>query len=728
MDDDLARRAAQATPEAPEDIGNDDLAQRAKGKTIKTSAGTRAEAAADTDWWSKHATAPLSLTPGAGAIESGVSMVTGFGAKVASDVMGLAATAYDALSGNVDDSDVPGFQRSIQEKYTYQPRSASGQAINQVLGLPGQAVRAVGKPIAKQAGAGAAALGFPEPVASGIERGTQEFVEQAPNLVGGVAPKVIPKIFRKAEPLPPEAPPPKVGTPQEAVNKAYEAEPTSQGAARVPPDISQLPKPFQESVATAARNGPINTEAMDRHIEAQSLPVPIDLREAQATRDAQGFSDEKNMRGDPDTRGVLAESDAKQNAQLVDNIQEIRREATPNAVQRSNVEHGQAAIDEIKTMDNARMDAISGKYKKLADANGGNMPVDGTTWVDNADAALAKANREDYVPGPVRKIMDKVKDAGGEMSFDNFENYRSILADEIRKADRAGDGSTSYAVGLVRKALDDIPMTGPKAAQYRALADDARQAAAARFEDIKRIPAYKAVVNDNVARVNGRHQVGEASPLANNFMDRYFLGSGDAASTANISRTRGIMGKNENFADAIEGSALNKLRDSAGVDANGIGKFQSASYIKARKAMDAKADVLLPKSAEVTQRLSNVSRNINEQPPGSFVNNSSTDIANARRGAQAEAAQARAKGATPFSTAANIGTSALAAKLGPIGGAAKTMGEVFLRNRAAAKAAAQSVAEKEAIAAEKLKWANEVTAPGAGLNKARGASSSVSRP
>lgn len=659
----------------------------------------------------------IDYVPGLGLAETGLSMASGAIMKPVSDIAGLAATGYDIATGNKDPQGGE-FRDYLREKYTYQPRSMTGQAGAQIASLPGRAVHAVATPIADVAGRFANAVGAPQAVSEGVQRGTQELLEQAPNFVGAEgATRLIPKAFRKTEPPPAPAPKPAPDTPQDVVNKAYAQSPQSTGAAKVPPDITQLPKPFQESVAAAAKNGPIHNEALERHIEAQSLPVPIDLREAQATRDAQGFSDEKNMRGDPDTRNILVESDAKQNAQLVDNIQEIRREATPNTVQRSNVEHGQAAIDDIKTMDNARMNAISAKYKALSDANGGTMPVDGTTWVDNADAALAKANREDYVPAPVRKIMDKVKNAGGEMTFDNFENYRSILADEMRKADRAGDGSTNYAVGLVRKALEDIPMQGPKAAQFKALADDARSSAAQRFEDIKRIPAYKAVVNDNVARVNGRHQVGEQSPLANNFMDRYFLGGSDAASTANISRIRGIMGRSENFADAVEGSTLNKLRDSAGVDANGVGKFNSASYIRARKGMDDKAQVLMPKSAEVTQRLSNVSRNINEQPPGSFVNNSATDIVNARRGAQQEAAQSRLSG--PAGTAANLGASAVATHFGPLGGAAKTMGEALMRDRAAKKAAAAATAEKEAIAAEKLKWANEVTAPGAGLNAKR---------
>jgi hypothetical protein len=176
------------------------------------------------------------------------------------------------------------------------------------------------------------------------------------------------------------------------------------------------------------------------------------------------------------------------------------------------------------------------------------------------------------------------------------------------------------------------------------------------------------------------------------------------------------MGNNSTFADSIEASALNNLRDASGLDTYGNGKFKSNPYINARKDMDAKAGVLMPKSAEVTQRLANVSRNINEQPEGSYVNNSASAIVGKRMQMQEEAAKAKSSLGGP---AMNLGASALAAKLGPIGGAAKTMGEMFLRDQAAKKAAIKVAAEKEAIAAEKLKYANEVTATGAGLNYKR---------
>lgn len=65
----------------------------------------------------------------AGAVvEPLVSMGTGAIAKPVSDIAGLAATGYEALTGGGTAEYAPEFKRSIQEAMTYQPRTAAGQS------------------------------------------------------------------------------------------------------------------------------------------------------------------------------------------------------------------------------------------------------------------------------------------------------------------------------------------------------------------------------------------------------------------------------------------------------------------------------------------------------------------------------------------------------------------------------------------------------------------------
>jgi hypothetical protein len=472
------------------------------------------------------------------------------------------------------------------------------------------------------------------------------------------------------------------------------------------PGLENTPKDFQQAHAAAASSGPINPTVAARHVQAESLPVPIRLRAGQATGDAQQFSDEANMRADPDTQGVLTNDDKLQNDKLVANLETARREATPEVVQRDNVEHGQQAVDDVKAMDNARMDDISAKYKKLADANGGKMPIDGRAWVDSADAQLAEESRDIFLPENVRKLMDRVR-GSGEMTFGQFENYRSILADE----GRAAEGSARRSIAIVRNALENVPLS-EGAANLKGLADDARQAAASRFEDIERNPGYEAVVNDNVKMVGGRHVVGKPSPLADSFISKYANGNGGTASRANVIGLKGLMQNYPTFSDAIEGATLNNLRKSAGINSAGdYGDFKAASYNAARDTIEPKADLLLkPETAKLTRDIGDVARNIKTQPPGGFVNRSGTAIVQQRMAAEPVPGMARQVAGKVAGMGAEAATQTV---LGPVvGTGARVLGNVVMRGRAAAREAAAAQSIKDA----KLKFAQDATAPGAGLN------------
>lgn len=583
-------------------------------------------------------------------------------------------------TGGLADVVLPANADKLRQEFIYQPRSAEGKALtgvgetaSNIISYPGRKVTEVtgipelGTATNMALQFGAARLGLPE--------------------------EGVPFAYAAARGLPFERPPPDLSPPG------------SVGAAAARVDLSGATPETQAAHAQAQAAGQtINNEALQRHAEAENLPMPegetpLRLRKGQATQDPQQWSDEKNLRADPDTHGILVDSETDQNRKLVGSMGEIRRRATPDIVQRNNLEHGQAGIDAIKSQDNADVLNIRAKYKALADANGGAIPIDTGATIGGIDSQLKHGylTKTAEANPVISSVMDDLR-AGKPIDFEAFENARTRLAEVQR-----GGGSDAVAAGIVRNALEQMPL--PKGAQsLKALADDARSAAKARFDKIDANPAYEAAVNDDVPKTaNNLHQVGAPSPLADTFMDRYFTGNGPNASRAYIQRLQSVMSNDPIFNQSIEGATLNRLRDSAGIDANGNGGFNYASFRNARAAVDKKADLLLsPESASETQKLSNVAGYIKAEPKGGFTNRSNTALTLQRFGAPVE------RTPTIGGQIANIGGDIAAAHIGAPAVVAKRLGEGFFRSRADAQAIQQ-------MRDAKLNFALDATAPAAGI-------------
>lgn len=476
----------------------------------------------------------------------------------------------------------------------------------------------------------------------------------------------------------------------------------SMGAAGAAPSLEGVSTETKDAISKASN---INDEALRRHIDAETLPLPdgvspMRLRHGQATRDDQQISDEINLRGDPDTNGVLSNSITDQNEKLGMSMGEIRRRANPDIVQLSNVDHGQTGIDAIKAQDNATVLDTRAKYKALEDAAGGSMPLDTGKTIDQIrDRLKQKLLTKTAADEPaISEVMDTLS-SGQPMSFETFNSALSNLA-EVQRNGR----SPGAAASVVRNALESMPLT-PEGAHLKGLRDIAASAAKKRFDTIEQNPAYEAAVNDNVPKTpDGLHRIGAPSPLADTFMDRYFLGNAQTASRAYVDRIKQVMQTNPDFSPAIEASALNKLRDSAKLDDFDEGQFASANFRNTHKAMTPKADVLMsPQTVDNVNHLRKVSDDVSYEGKASTVNRSNTALTLQRYGAQYPETPG-IKG-----TLADYGTDLLAAHAGPVGYAAKKIGSKLLKDSKDAKAI-------KATQAAKLKFAQDATAPGAGID------------
>jgi hypothetical protein len=488
---------------------------------------------------------------------------------------------------------------------------------------------------------------------------------------------------------------------QDVVNMSAAGQ--SMGAAAAGVDVSKLTPETQAEIVEAGKQGmPINQTAVQNHHIAETLPVPegeapLRLRKGQALQDEQQKSDEKNMRADPDTQGILAKSIADQDQTLVGSMGEIRRRATPDIVQRENPEHDQAAIDSIKSQDNSTVTDARAKYKALADANGGDMPIDSGTTINNINARLKKGSLRNTARdnGVISEVMDNLT-SGDPMDFETFDGARSRLAEVQRRG-----GSEGVAAGIVHDELNNMPLSA-EASPLRDLADTARSAWAARANTIKLNPAYAAAIDDNVPKVNGLHDVGKDSPLAGNFLDRFAIGNGPNASRAYVQRLKEAV-PDPVLHSSIEAATLNKLRDAAGIDANGKGTFANASYRNARNAISPKADVLMsPDSVANTEQLKQASGLVNDEGKSSTTNRSNTALTLQRFGAPIS------KEPGVAGQLANVGADIAAGHMGPAAIVTKKIAEGAMKKSSEAKAIQ---ATKDA----KLKFAIDATKPGAGI-------------
>lgn len=383
------------------------------------------------------------------------------------------------------------------------------------------------------------------------------------------------------------------------------------GAAGTVIDVSKL---TPETQATLAKVKDVNPTALARIHDAETLPVPVRLTAGDATGDAAVRSDEFNRKGQEGN--AIGNRFNEQDEALQDNLSTIHREAAPTAVGNDDIQNGQAVIDSLKRYDEPKVQAINSAYKAAKAANGGDLQMDGSGFTDAAEAALKPQGKARFLPGSVRGIIDDVKAADGKMSLDDFEGYRTALANEVRKAQQAGDGNAVGAINKVRDALEATPPADGTSAAAKGLYDQARNLAKSRFDEMKADPAYEAAVADPTP-------VGRLSPDADKFAGKYILNG----AKADLQQLRPKL--DQEGGEAMTSAAMNYLKKQAGLDK---GKFLQNGYNTAMTKIAPKADELIGNgdTQDQLQQLGRVGNYVQARTRGMYANDSHTFVAAAK--------------------------------------------------------------------------------------------------
>lgn len=519
---------------------------------------------------------------------------------------GVEEGAY--LSGQSPEQAQNTAQRVIPTK-GYQPVGESGKALSNLASTVAEPLVDAGKWAAEKAGLSPAAQNIAGDFAPVV---ILKAVAAAPGAIKGSvnAVKAIPQAasdinaqFKELQRVGRGETPQVAAQPEITPQMARGQESLPEGA-KTPPDAPKLTpeNASPELKKTLMEKDPQGLQqATQRHLEADSLPIKMRISEGQATGDIHKISDEWNSRAKVQEYGDLFN---EQNGRLIDNTNAIRERAAPDANGLDHVENGEALIDSYKAKDAAVVADISAKYKALEDANGGQFPLDGKSFVDGADAALAKKLKSHYVPPEVRSTLNDLRD-GGKMTFEDFETLRSDLAETARSAT---DGKVRSAAGIIRDQLEDMPM--PEGAEHlKPLADAARSAAKSRFAVLDKDPAYKAAVTESTS--------------ADKFVQKFVVNG----NKADLAEMRNNLIADPIASQNIAAAAINYLKTRAGI-VNDNGNFSQAGYNKALAALKPKLDYLFdPITAQQIQTLGKVARYVKEQPSGSAINNSNTLVA-----------------------------------------------------------------------------------------------------
>jgi hypothetical protein len=459
--------------------------------------------------------------------------------------------------------------------------------------LPTQVMEYIGKNIGE--GAQSISQKFGVPVAD---------VENAINaamMAGGAAvPKVVKTFKAAAAELQPTAP-------TAAPTAAPIAKPgmVSAGAAVVPDATTikqalSVASPELQQAISSIPVDKVNIPTLQRHIEADTLPVPVRLTEGQATGDVVKLSNEQNRRGkDP----MLAQRFNEQNGQLVENLGLIRDKAAPDVYGTKKIENSQGIIDAYKEIDSNLNKGITADYQALRDAAGGQFPVDAPQLLKNIETKLKKELLSNEAPAGQLKELQRLAESNS-MTFEDYLSARRNLGDIARTNP---DGSVRKAASYMIEEFEKLPLKAEAAAQ-KPLADKARASARARFQMLEKDPAMKAAVDDSVP--------------ADKFIDKFVVNGVNK----NINTMVEHLGKDSPAHQHMAAGTVNWLTDKAGI-VDGNGNFSQAGYNKALKKLDDVQNlnaIFNQEAASQLKTLGNVARYTQAQPRGAFVNNSNT--------------------------------------------------------------------------------------------------------
>lgn len=390
-------------------------------------------------------------------------------------------------------------------------------------------------------------------------------------------------------------------------------------------DLSAIPDSIlagaREQVGRALRrNETIDPQAVLRAAEGRAvLGDEAALTLGQATRDPMLYAREMNLRGVEGAGNALTDRFSAQNRALINSLNSRGATAAPGEMGA-----GQSMVKALQDYDAGLRSNIGGLYDKAKALNANEIPLDHRAFADNALSVLDKEMKTGFLPPQIQSIVNGVSKGDIPLNISTAEQIKSTLAEATRAANRAGDGNTVRALGIVRDALEGaqppsgfqfggnqvvpagaaLPPSAP-GVEAQAAFNAARSAARDRFGRLESVPALRAAVDDMAPDKFFQKHV--LSSSARDFDAMLKL----IPDQANTVRSQTL--------DYLKGKALGGASDE-------VGKFSQSAYNKAlRQIGDTKLLAMFtPEEVASLKSVGRVASYIQAQPAASAVNNSGT--------------------------------------------------------------------------------------------------------
>ena len=346
------------------------------------------------------------------------------------------------------------------------------------------------------------------------------------------------------------------------------------------------------------------------------------LTKGEALQDAAMMSDEFNKRAkSPELLERLQDRDAK----ITQGFSTLAEKAAPDLPGGMNlVDYGQTAIDQLIAKDKARLADISKKYADLEKANGGQFPIDTNKLKADVDAELSKKVLKTYASNNMSSYLTDLADfqKRGSMTFDEFENLRTNLAEEMRTNP---SGNARKVAFVIRDALEKLPMS-EDLKTIKPLADAARNANKARHDILDTNPAYRTAVKDT--RLDSELNNGLEHVAADKFVKKFIVDG----STADVKRLMGELGQDTLGHQAAQAGLIKHLENIA-VGSKGVINQKSFNDALNKTIGKKLFDVMPNQTAVDLQDLADLARLTEHVGGKGFANTSNTVPAMMREGA-----------------------------------------------------------------------------------------------
>jgi len=273
---------------------------------------------------------------------------------------------------------------------------------------------------------------------------------------------------------------------------------------------------------------------------------------------------------------------------------------------------GQKVISAVEARNAAEQAKIGSLYDAAKDSTGRSALLDGKAFGKYALSTLKENLRTEFLPANVRNKLMNLAAGKETLTVDKAEVLKTIMG-QMQAGSQ--DGNTRYALGLVRKALDNTPMIGTAGEGAKAAFGAARSANKAWMQTVENTPAL-AAIRDGVE--------------PDKFVQNFIIGKGNAASVGSVAKLRELIKDVPEAMTAIKNNVAQTLKSQAlSGKADELAKFSSTAYNKALNSIgDAKLSMFFsPQEVQALKAIGRVASYEQFQPTGSAVNNSRTAAA-----------------------------------------------------------------------------------------------------